>query len=88
MREPVFTNQYKKDLEKIKKRGWNMDELKVLVVKLLGEDTLDRKYKDHPLTGNWAGRRDAHINSDWILIYKIQDQYVIFERTGSHSDLF
>jgi mRNA interferase YafQ len=30
----------------------------------------------------------GHIESDWLLIDKIEDDRIIFERTGSHSDLF
>jgi len=40
------------------------------------------------LIGNWVGRRECHIESDWLLIYKLEDEHIIFERTGSHSDLF
>ena len=31
---------------------------------------------------------DAHVENDWILIYKIEDNNLLFARTGSHSDLF
>jgi len=45
-------------------------------------------YLDHPLKGNWRGFRDAHIEPDWVLIYKIDGNIVRFERTGRHTDLF
>jgi mRNA interferase YafQ len=44
--------------------------------------------KDHQLVGNYTGRRECHIEADWLLIYKIDGERIIFERTGSHSDLF
>ncbi|EJJ2912724.1 type II toxin-antitoxin system mRNA interferase toxin, RelE/StbE family, partial [Salmonella enterica] len=28
------------------------------------------------------------IEPDWLLIYKITDEVLRFERTGTHSDLF
>ena len=31
---------------------------------------------------------DCHIESDWLLVYKIDDKRIIFERMGTHSDLF
>ncbi|MBW1752042.1 MAG: type II toxin-antitoxin system YafQ family toxin [Deltaproteobacteria bacterium] len=34
------------------------------------------------------GRRECHVEPDWLLIYKIIDSEIIFERTGTHSDLF
>jgi len=46
------------------------------------------KYKDHNLIGNFIGRRECHIEPDWLLIYKIDEDFIIFERTGTHSDLF
>jgi len=38
--------------------------------------------------GNYAGRRECHIESDWLLIYKLIDEKIVFERMGTHSDLF
>jgi len=32
----------------------------------------------------WKG----HITPDWLLIYRIEDDDLILERTGSHSELF
>jgi mRNA interferase YafQ len=40
------------------------------------------------LTGNWAGHRDCHIAPDWLLLYKIDKENLVLERTGTHSDLF
>ena len=61
MRQPVFTSQYRKDLAKVAKRGWNIGELKELMRKLIYGEQLEARYTDHPLKGKWAGRRDAHI---------------------------
>lgn len=41
-----------------------------------------------PLVGNWRGRRECHTEPDWLLIYKLQDEEIIFERTGTNADLF
>jgi mRNA interferase YafQ len=49
---------------------------------------LPASYGDHPLRGEWKGFRDAHVEPDWILIYRLEDHIVHFERTGTHSDLF
>jgi len=55
---------------------------------LLESGNLPAVYLDHPLKGNWRGFRDAHIEPDWVLIYKIDGNIVRFERTGRHTDLF
>ena len=55
---------------------------------LLNQEKLPLKNRDHLLTGNYANRRECHIEPDWLLIYKLESDCIIFERTGTHSDLF
>ena len=52
--------------------------------------TLEAKYKDHALTGNYKGYRECHIQPDWLLIYQYDNNelYLYLARTGTHSDLF
>ena len=83
-----YTTQFKKDYKRIKKQNKNLSKLKAVIEKLVEGQTLEPKYKDHQLSGNWHGHRDCHIEPDWILIYKITDDNLYLERTGSHSDLF
>ena len=49
---------------------------------------LDRKFRDHVLIGNFKDRRECHIEPDWLLIYRIEESAIIFERTATHADLF
>jgi mRNA interferase YafQ len=88
MYTPVFTKQFEKDLKRCKRRRKNLDKFKILAKTLLSGNPLDPIHKDHKLVGNYVGRRDCHIESDWILIYKIDGDLLVFERTGTHSDLF
>jgi mRNA interferase YafQ len=44
--------------------------------------------KDHPLKGSWKGYRDAHVEPDWLLIYRVTGDELHLVRTGSHADLF
>ncbi len=88
MRIPSFTRQFAKDLKRIEKRGKPPEKIKKIIKNLINEERLDAKYKDHKLIGNYKGRRECHIEPDWLLIYKIEDSEIIFERTGTHSDLF
>lgn len=85
---PIYTRQFERDLERIKKRRKKIEKLKIILRSLIEEEELDPIHKDHKLIGNWIGRRECHIESDWLLIYKIEDDCIFFERTGSHSDLF
>lgn len=88
MLTPFFTNQFQKDLEKMKKRGKDTDLIKQVMIGLIRNKKLPKKFKDHKLLGNYKNRRECHIEPDWILIYKIDDSSIIFERTGTHSDLY
>jgi len=88
MLTPIYTRQFERDLKRIKKRGKKIEKLKIILRSLISEEELDPIHREHKLTGNWLGRRDCHIESDWLLIYKMKDDLIIFERTGSHSDLF
>lgn len=84
------TSNFKKDLRRMIKRGANMELLDEVIQILLRRKTLPEKYHDHPLTGNWHGYRDCHIEPDWVLIYRIDDDALILlaTRTDTHSDLF
>ena len=88
MRHPEYSGQFKRDLKRAKKRGQNMEKIKAPMQLLIDEKSLPVSYGDHPLTGNRKGCRDLHIEPDWLLIYRITEDVVRFERTGSHSDLF
>ena len=88
MLKPVYTRQFERDLKRVQKRGKNLDKLKIIVRTLLAEETLDPIHRDHKLIGNWQGRRECHIESDWLVIYKMESDRIIFERTGTHSDLY
>jgi mRNA interferase YafQ len=60
-----------------------------VLYKLLHDETLPEKYRDHSLTGNWLGYRECHIKPDLLLIYKKSDKNTLrLARLGSHSELF
>lgn len=82
------TSQFKKDLKRLARRRKDIEKLKAVVSLIACDLPLEEKYKDHPLVGNWSGSRDCHIEPDWILIYRLNEQELYLERTGSHSDLF
>lgn len=83
-----YTTQFKKDYKRIKKQNKDLAKLRALLEKLVTGQLLEPKYKDHQLSGNWEGHRDCHLESDWLLIYRITTDNLYLERTGSHSELF
>ncbi|MEE1239188.1 MAG: type II toxin-antitoxin system YafQ family toxin [Acutalibacteraceae bacterium] len=86
----VPSNKFKKDLKLAVKRGYDIKLLENVVNRLANEETLEPKYKDHTLSGDYSGFRECHITPDWLLVYQvINDELVLFlSRTGTHSDLF
>jgi len=88
MYTPVYTRQFERDLKLALRRGKNLEKFKIIARTLLAGQPLDQIHRDHRLLGNYTGRRDCHIESDWLLIYKIAGNQLIFERMGTHSDLF
>ena len=88
--EIVPSNKFRKDLRLAAKRGYSMDKIKEVIAKLSNGESLDAKYRDHLLTGNYGGYRECHIEPDWLLVYQIDGgQLILFLiRTGTHSDLF
>ena len=87
---PVHTSRFEKDIKRYKKSGINMDEFKKTYLHILKRESLESKYKDHKLKGRYKGRRECHIKPDWLIIYKVdkKNKEIIFERTGSHAELF
>lgn len=85
---PRRTGQFKRDYKLMKRRGKEMEKLRGVMRKLADQQTLEPKHCDHPLVGNYAGRRECHVEPDWLLIYKLEPGAIIFERTGAHADLF
>jgi len=72
----------------MKKRGRDMDKLIEIIHILVDAEKLPVKNKDHQLKGTLKDCRECHIESDWLLIYRIEGSELCFIRTGTHSDLF
>ena len=74
----------------MKKQGKDLALLQKVIDDLLAEKILDEKYRDHALAGNYVGFRECHVQSDWLLIYAVDQGHLILtaSRTGTHSDLF
>ena len=82
------TTRFEKDLKKMIKRGKDKEKIKEVMKSLIKGKELSDRYRDHQLVGTYANRRECHIEPDWLLIYKLNEDEIIFERTGTHSDLF
>ena len=93
-----FRKQYKRLNQKDK------EITKKIINRLLNDEILEAKYKDHKLVGEYAGFRECHIKPDLLLIYKKENNasqrdaigdsgqlptlILVCIAIGSHSDLF
>lgn len=82
------TTKFKQDVKRQEKRKKDLQEFIKVLDLLINGKPLPAKYKNHKLVGNYRDRWECHIEPDWLLIYFLGKDYIIFERTGSHSDLF
>ena len=90
MLNPKYLTKFEKDYKRCQKRGYKMQDILEIMEKLEKEIPLEAKHQVHQLQGEYKGKIDCHINSDWILIYEIdkKTREIFYVRTGTHSDLF
>ena len=86
-----YTNEFKKQAKLAQKRGRDMDLLNTAIKILIETGTLPvDKYKTHTLKGNYANMWEAHLQPDWLLIWRTNKNTltIVLTHTGTHSDLF
>ena len=88
MRIPIRSSQFKRDVKRAGKRSKDIGKLRSLLTLLIKERPLPQGCLDHVLKGDWKGFRDAHIESDWLLIYRVAGNELHLARTGTHADIF
>jgi mRNA interferase YafQ len=88
MKTPVFSTQFKKDMELAEKRKKDLIKIKAIMFDLICENPLPEKNQNHPLSGNYKGHMECHIEPDWLLIYRYVGTELRLGRTGTHSDLY
>ncbi len=85
---PVRSSKFKRDARRVERQGRDLDKLDALLALLIHQERLPTRYRDHPLRGNLRDYREAHIEPDWLVIYRIKGDELHLVRTGTHSDLF
>lgn len=88
MLNPINKNRFERDLRLISKRGKSLEKIKNIMRQLVEQTPLEAKYCDHRLKEEYVDCRECHIEPDWLLIYMIKADDIIFVRTGRHADLF
>ncbi len=90
MYEVKFTTAYKRSYKLMKKRGYDLSLLDEVIDLLRQGKTLDKKYRDHGLSGRFQGFRECHIKPDWLLVYLVEKNILTLTLvdTGTHGDIF
>jgi len=92
MREVAKTSAFKQCIKLLNRRHWDLALLADTIGKLQRDAPSSRLFKDHPLVGPFAGKRECHVTSisdNWVLVYqKVGDDRLILHGTGTHADVF
>lgn len=92
----IATNRYEKDLKVMLKRGKDLSKM-LYAIDLIFENAINdfmphlllpTRYRLHKLVGQYKDRWECHIEPDWLLVFYLDDEKLVLERTGTHSDLF
>ena len=82
-----FSHRYQKDVKRLKKRNFDLKKLIAVQAAIIAQK-FTSKHRHHKLKGEYAGYYDCHISDDWIVVYEIEENEIIFRRTGTHQDIF
>jgi len=83
------TSLFKRQIKLAKKRGKDINKIKIAIQHLSQNNLLPIEYQDHKLIGNFGNCRECHIEPDWLMIYRLtNDGRLELIQTGTHSDLF
>lgn len=92
MKEIVFTRRFEQDFRRLKKtlppRALDYETLEYVFLLLQAGRPLPEAFREHPLSGEYAGFMECHVDADWLLIYRVRRDRVVFHRTGTHRQLF
>lgn len=72
------------------KRGFDKSAFETLLYYLAEGKAIPAKYNNHALHGKYRGYMECHIQPDWLLVWKYENDKLILylADTGTHSDLF
>jgi mRNA interferase YafQ len=90
MFEVIATNQFRKDYKLCVRRNLDIKLLDKVIVSLSEKGEVPLTHQPHILSGSYSGFWECHIKSDWLLIWKKEEEIrtITLIGTGTHSDLF
>lgn len=92
MREIVFTRRFERDFRRLKRdfpsHVLDYETLEYVFGLLQTAKPLPDAFREHALQGEFVGFTECHVDADWLLIYRIARNRIVFHRTGTHRELF
>lgn len=85
------TAKFDCDLKKCKKKHWDIKKVQLAVRAIAEQNETELiKLGNHQLKGDLANFNELHIEKDWLLIYRIDNQKLVLAliRMGTHEELF
>ena len=84
------TKEFKQNVKLCIRRGKDIEKLLAVVKKLANGEELPEVNRNHLLVGDYSGCWECHIEPDWLLVYRRNNQKLILvlTNTGTHSDIF
>ena len=93
--EPDYTPAFSRDVKRLDKRHIDFTPLEEVIELVCSNDpnsleVLKQRHNMHTLRGNWLGSNECHVANagDWLLIWRSNEVAAVFQRTGSHDELF
>lgn len=82
-----FTAKFKRGYERAKRRGKDISKLELTLEALVRGEALPEAMRDRSLGGTYRGHRECHIEPDWLLIYRIDEDGLVLvaTRTGNQA---
>lgn len=86
----ITTKCFDRSFKRCMKRGYKAAAFKEAIALLEQNGTLPPKYKPQKLSGKYSGCWECHLDFDWLLVWKQDDErlILILTDTGTHSDIF
>lgn len=92
MLEIVIEKSFKKDIQRDRMCGKysknDFEILKILINSLQNSEAIDKIFKRHFLKGDLADFECIHIKNNWLLIFKIKDNFLYLVMLGTHSQVY
>jgi mRNA interferase YafQ len=88
VRDIISSNRFRRDLKRVKKRGYDLRKLGAVIDLLAAGTPLPERCRPHRLIGDYGGMWECHVEPDWLLVYVVSEELVELAATGTHADLF